>query len=186
MSSNELIQPIVDGSGAGITSEIAAHRAKKVVLHNSPVWCWGIMLMGVCAAFIGICMMLMVISVLSPLSAISFMRVLAAAQWGLGGFMMCYLCKSLWQIGRRMAHKKVKLDERGADFTLGTKKQPIELFMEWSDVASVTQKRVGNIQEFTVTGKDGSFARFNSYSFVRPKKVAHLIAERAGQTIQAG
>jgi hypothetical protein len=83
-----------------------------------------------------------------------------------------------------MANYTVKMDDRGVDFNLGTKKKPVELFMAWDNVASVEQKRVGNAQQFTITGKDGSFARFSSYTFVRPKKIARMIAERVGQTIQ--
>ena len=53
------------------------------------------MFIGVCSVFIGICMMLMVVSLLTPWSALSFMRVLAAVQWGLGGVAMCMMCRAL-------------------------------------------------------------------------------------------
>ena len=81
MNASEAIQPN-QGGGIGVTSQIAEHRARHVVLHNSRLVCWMTMGIGVCSVFIGICMVLMVFSVLTPLSAISFMRVLAAAQWG--------------------------------------------------------------------------------------------------------
>jgi hypothetical protein len=83
-----------------------------------------------------------------------------------------------------MLNFRVKLDQRGADFNLGTKKKPVELLMLWDKVASVQQKRVGNAQEFTIMGTDGSRATFTSYTFFRPKKVARMIAERAGLSIQ--
>jgi hypothetical protein len=70
------------------------------------------------------------------------------------------------------------------DFNLGTKKKPQELFMAWEHVVSVQQKRVGNAQEFTILGTDGSRATFSSYTFFRPRKVARMIAERAGLTVQ--
>lgn len=180
MSTSEVIQPNM----SGLTSEIAAHRARHMVLHNSRLACWGMMGLGVCSMFIGICMMLMVISLMLPVSAISFMRVLAAVQWVLGGFMMCYLCPALFKWSRGMLHKRVKLDERGADFELGTKKKPVELFMPWEEVASIKQQRAGNAQQFTISGTDGSYAQFTSYSFFRPQHVARMIAERAGVTIQ--
>jgi hypothetical protein len=180
MSMSEVIQPNL----SGITSEIAGHRARHMVLHNSRFVCFGMMGLGVCSLIIGICMMLMVFSLIFPVSAISFMRVLAAAQWGLGGFMMCYLCPALFKWSRGMLHKSVKLDERGVDFVLGTKKKPVELFMPWDEITTIKQQRVGNAQQFTVAGTDGSFAQFTSYSFFRPKHVARLIAERAGVTIQ--
>jgi hypothetical protein len=83
-----------------------------------------------------------------------------------------------------MINFNVKLDERGADFNLGTKKKPRELFMAWEQVSSVQQKRVGNAQEFTILGSNGSRASFTSNTFFRPKKVARMIADRAGLTIQ--
>jgi hypothetical protein len=171
---------------AGITSEVAAHRARTVVLHNSRLVCILTMAMGVICAFLGVCMMLMIVSLLTPLSAIGFMRVLAAAQWGLGGVVFVMGCPALWKWGLRMLHKRVKMDERGVDFVLGTKKEPIELFMPWENIASITQKRVDNGQQFTVTGADGSFAQFSSTSFFRPMRVARMIAERAGVGIGKG
>jgi hypothetical protein len=184
MSAREFPMPDESGLLVGSTSQIAAERSHPVVLRNSRLRCWGTMGIGVCSLFIGICMMLMVISMFTPLSALSFMRVLAAAQWGLGGFMMCYMCPWLWKWARVMASHTVKLDERGVDFNLGTKRKPIELFMAWTEIVSVQQKRVGNAQQFTITGTDGSYASFSSYTFFRPKKVARMIAERVGQTIQ--
>jgi hypothetical protein len=55
-----------------------------------------------------------------------------------------------------MINYKVKLDERGVVFNTGTKKKPGKLFS----------------------------ATFTSYTFLRPGKVARMIAERAGLTIQ--
>jgi hypothetical protein len=186
MSAREFPELNQGGAVAGITSQIAAERARPKVLHNSRIVCWGMMGVAVCSLLIGVCMVLMVFSVLFPLRAITFMSVLAAAQWGLGGFMMGYMCPWLWKWSLGMLHKKVKLDERGVDFQLGTKKNPQELFMPWDTVASVQQKRVGNAQQFTITGADGSVAQFSSYTFFRPKRVARWIAERVGQTIQMG
>jgi hypothetical protein len=186
MNASESIQANPGAASVGVTSDIAEHRARHVVLHNSRLVCMVIMGIGVCSLLIGICMVLMIFSVLSPLSAISFMRVLAAAQWGLGGFMFCYLCPAMWNMGLRMMHKRVKLDERGAEFSLGTKKKPVDLFMAWDDIVAVKQQRVGNAQQFTIQGTEGSFAQFSSYTFFRPKRVARMIAERVGQTIQKG
>ena len=185
MNASEAIQPN-QGGGIGVTSQIAEHRARHVVLHNSRLVCWMTMGIGVCSVFIGICMVLMVFSVLTPLSVISFMRVLAALQWGLGGILFCYMCPALWKWGTGMMHKRVKLDERGADFSLGTKKKPVQCFMPWDDIVAVKQQRVGNAQQFTIQGTEGSFAQFSSYTFFRPKRVARMIAERVGQTIQKG
>jgi hypothetical protein len=140
--------------------------------------------MGIISVVLGVCMMLMVFSLLFPLSAITFMRVLAAAQWGLGGFLMCMMLPWLWKWGTRMLSVNVKLDARGADLHLGTKKKPVEIFVAWDQVASIEQKRVGTIWEFTITAKDGSWASYMTNTFFRSKRVARMIAERAGLTVQ--
>jgi len=166
------------------TSDIAALRARTGIVRNSRLVCWFTFGVAIVSAFLGVCMMLMIISVLTPLSAISFMRVLAALQWGLGGVMFCFMCPALCQWCLRMLHVQLKLDEKGADFLLGTRKKPEELFMPWEQILRVEQKRVGNVQQFTVTARDGSIAQFNSYTFFRPARAARIIAERAGLTVQ--
>ena len=184
MSATEFPESGQVGEGTGISTGIAALRAHPVVLHNSRFVCWLTMGMGVISVLLGICMMLMVFSLLVPVSAITLMRVLAAAQWGLGGFLFCCMCPWLWQWGTRMLGFKVKLDERGVDFNLGTKKKPGELFIAWEQIASVQQKRVGNLQEYTILGTDGSHASYSSLTFFRSMRVAKMIAERAGLPIQ--
>jgi hypothetical protein len=173
-----------DLSSAGITAEMAAHRARTLLLHNSRLACWMTFVVAIVSVFLGICMMLMAISLLMPLSAISFMRVLAALQWGLGGAMFCLTSPALCKWCLRMLHSKVKLDEKGADFLLGTSKKPDELFMRWEQITRIEQKRVGNAQQFTVCGRDGSYAEFDTYTFFRPGHVARMIAERAGLSVQ--
>ena len=77
-----------------------------------------------------------------------------------------------------------RIAARGVDFNLGTKKKPGELFMAWEQVAAVQQKRVGQVREYTVLGKDGSRASFTSNTLFRSQRIARMIAERAGLTIQ--
>jgi hypothetical protein len=176
------------GSPSGLAAvnpaELAELRARTVVLRNSRIVCWMTMGMGVLSVGLGICMMLMVYSLLFPLRAITFMRVLAAAQWGLGGFLMCMMLPWAWKWGTRMLSMHVKLDGRGVDLNLGTKKKPVEMFVEWDQLASVEQKRLGKIWEFTITAKDGSWASYTTNTFFRSKRVARMIAERAGLTVQ--
>lgn len=176
-------QPSQAGSVAGQPAGMAEHRAGTLVLRNSRIVCWLTMGTGIISVLMGICMMLMVFSLLFPLHVITLMRVFAAVQWGLGGFLMCMMCPWLWKWGTRMLGFNVKLDARGADFNLGTKKKPGELFMAWDQMASVEQKRSGKIWEFTFVAKDGSWASYTSNSFFRSKHVARTIAERAGLTI---
>jgi len=186
MSTNEFPEPSRGGVVAGVNSGIAGRRARTVVLRNSRIACWLMMGLGIACLFIGLCMMLMVGSLLFPVSALTFMRLLAAAQWGLVGMVMCMMCPRLWKWGIGMLKFSVKLDARGVDFNLGTMKQPEELFMAWEQVAAVQRKRVGNAQEYTILGRDGCRAVYSSYAFFRAKHVARKIAERAGLTIQKG
>jgi hypothetical protein len=165
-------------------AETAGHPAKTVVLHNSRLVCLMTMGMGIVAVPLGICMVLEGGSLLFPLNAITFIAVLAAAQWILGGFMMCMMLPFAWKWGTRMLSAHVKLDARGVDLHLGTKKKPVEMFVTWDQLASVEQKRLGKIWEFTITAKDGSWASYTTNSFFRSKHVARTIAERAGLTIQ--
>jgi hypothetical protein len=58
------------------------------------------------------------------------------------------------------------------------------MFLDWGNVASISHRRSGNNQIYTVTAADGSTATFTSYTFFRPKKVARLIAARAGLSIE--
>ncbi len=184
MSASEFPEPSQSGMAAGMTAEIAAHRARTVDLHNPRFLCWTAMVCGILAAPLGICMMLEGGSLLFPVSAITVRTAVAAGQWILGGFLMCMTCPWAWQWGTRILGLHVKLDARGVDFKLGTKKRPSDLFLAWEQVAAVQQKRVGTAQEYTVLGKDGSRASFTSNTFYRSQRIARMIAERAGLTIQ--
>jgi hypothetical protein len=153
-----------------------------IVLRNSRLYCWFLMILAVAFLILGVCMMLMAISLLIPMTDFTFMRALGALQWGLGGFAMTLGCPSLWKWARQLAAHRITMDARGIDFQMGTRKKPIQLFMESSNLASI--ERVGNTQQFSVKGKDGSYATFSSSTFLRPQKIARLLAARAGVTIQ--
>jgi hypothetical protein len=157
---------------------------RPIVFRNSRLYCWFLMILAGAFLLLGVCMMLMAISLLIPMTDFTFMRALGALQWGLGGFAMTLGCPFMWKRARQLAGHRVTMDARGIDFSIGTRKNPVQLFMEWSDLASIEQTRVGNAQQISVKGKDGSLATFSSSTFLRPKKIARLIAERAGLTIQ--
>jgi hypothetical protein len=70
------------------------------------------------------------------------------------------------------------------NFNLGTRKKPSDLFLAWDQITAIKHKRIVNVQQYIVQGKDGSEARFSSYTFFRPKHVLRLIAERTGLAIQ--
>jgi hypothetical protein len=172
------------GPGAGINSQIEINRATPVVLRNSK-FLVAVTMTGSCvAAIFAVCMVLMVFSLVFPLSALNAARGWSALKWAISTLAMVYMCPWLWNLGRAMAGYQVRLDSRGVDFNLGTKKKPSNLFLTWDQIAAIKHKRVGNAQQYFVQGIDGSEARFSSYTFFRPKKVARLIAARTGLTIQ--
>jgi hypothetical protein len=181
MSSTEFPDP---GPGAGINSQIAINRAQPVVLRNNR-FLIGVTLMGsIFAALMAVAMVLGMFSQLFPLSALNAARGWSALRWSLSALAMGYMCPWLWKLGRAMAGYEVRLDGRGVEFILGTKKAPANLLIAWDQIAAIKHKRVGNVQQYWVHGTDGSEARFSSYTFFRPKKIARLIATRAGMTIQ--
>ena len=172
------------GPGAGINSQIEINRAQPVVLRNSR-FLIGVTLFGsLTAAIFAVCMLLMVVSLVFLSGGFNAETGWGAFRWAFGALAMSYMCLRLFSLGRAMAGYQVRLDNRGVEFSLGTKKKPAELFMEWGQIAAIKQMRVGNAQQFWVEGTDGSEARFSSYTFFRPKKVARLIAARTGLAIQ--
>ena len=172
------------GPGAGINSQIEVNRAHAVVLRNSRFLIGVTMSGSFFAAIMAVCMVLMVFSQLFPLVDLTGARGWSAFRWAISAFALGYMCVRLWSLGRAMADYQVRLDSQGVNFNLGSKKKPSDLFLAWDQVASIKQRRVGNVQQFIVEGTDGSEARFSSYTFFRPKKVARLIAARTGLAIQ--
>lgn len=171
------------GPGAGLASQIESNRAVPMVLHNSRFLIGVTMICSIIVAFFAVCMLLMVFSVLSS-GGLSGGNLYNAFWWGFGALAFGYGCPWLWTLSRAMAAYRVTLDSRGVNFNLGTKKKPSDLFLAWDQIAAIKRKRVGNAQQYYVQGKNGSEARFSSYTFFRPKKVARMIALRTGLPIQ--
>ena len=121
-----------------------------------------------------------------PLHEINFDRIAAACLWAAGAWIMAMSQVFLWRQGRMMAHCWVLLDNSGAHFRLGGTNDEEEVFMPWNGIAAVHHKRIPNAEKFTVLGTDTRTVTFTSYSFYRPKKVARLIAARAGLTVLRG
>jgi hypothetical protein len=172
------------GPGAGINSQIEFIRSKPVVLRNSRFLCWVTLSGSFFAAVMSIGMVLMVFSLIFPTSELNGDRGWGAVGWGIAALALGFMCPRLWALGRAMAGYQVYLDGRGVAFSLGTKKAPAELFLAWDQIAAIKYQRVGNVQRCWVEGTDGSEATFSSYTFFRPKKVARMIAERAGLAIE--
>jgi hypothetical protein len=102
----------------------------------------------------------------------------------IAGFFTVGLGRYMWEQGNRMAFYQVGLENKGLRVRLGTKDNPQEQFLAWDQVAAVKYWRVANVQYGSVVGKAENFVEWSSYTFFRPKKVARLIAARAGQSVQ--
>jgi hypothetical protein len=90
----------------------------------------------------------------------------------------------MWRVTRNMAHYQVRLDGQGAHFRLDANKNAPEQSLAWDQIAAVRHKRLGNNQYYAVVGKDARVFEYTALTFMRPKKLARLIAERCGKTIE--
>ena len=180
MSPSEFPAP---GAGGGIDSKIEIIRAKPMVLRNSRVFVGATLGMSVFAAFIAVSLLLLAMSFLFPLSDLTLDRGRSASLWVLRAMIAGFASPWLWSLGRDMAGYQIQLNSRGVEFKLGTKKKPADLFLAWSQIADIKSRRSGIDQQYLIQATNGSEATISSYSFFRPKKVARLIAARAGLDI---
>jgi hypothetical protein len=134
------------GPGAGINSQIEINRTQPVVLRNSRFLVGVTMTGSLIAAVFAVCMVLMVVSMVFPLSDLTTDRGWSAFRWAISALAMGYMGPWLWTMGRKMAAYEVKLDSRGVEFNLGTKKKPSDLFLTWDQVSAIKHRRVGNAQ----------------------------------------
>jgi hypothetical protein len=162
----------------------AAVETKPRIVRNSRIAIGVTMMGGVFAIGMSVCMVLVVFSQLSPISGLLSMRGVNALEWAFSALCTFTMGPWLWKLGRSMAFYQVRLDERGVDFRLGSKKSPEELFVAWDHVAAIKRSRAANNLTFTLDATDGSTATWSSYTFFRPMKLARLIAARAGKTIE--
>ena len=153
---------------------------RPVLVRNSRILI-GLSFLGSAIAFcISLCMVVLACSTLFPLHGINFDRIAGASLWMLGTWIMAMSFVYLWRQGWVTAYCSVLLDNRGAHFKLDCTRDSKEIFLPWDGIAAVRHTRTPNAQKVTVLGTDTNTVTFTSHSFYRPKKVARLIAARAG------
>ncbi len=184
MGASEFPSPNTEGMSGIVTTQIETNRARAVEVRNSRILIGMMFLVSFAAALIAICAIIMVISQLFPIGALTIARGMSAAQWCFSGILVAAACPFMWKTASAMAHHSARLDSNGIQFNLGTKRAPLRLFMPWDQIVAIQQQRVGNDRQFTVKASDGSFVQYSSYTFLRPTRVARLIAERTGLAIQ--
>jgi hypothetical protein len=145
----------------------------------------GIILLGSAVGlFLALCLALLALANVFPLSRLTFQRGADALFWAAFAAYTGFMALSWWGRGRRLACWSVRLDERGVDFRLGTRGQPDTCFFPWGEIREVRRRRKGQAQYFTVLGKSGDSVEFSACTFARPRRLARRIAAHAGQSVQ--
>ena len=165
---------------------MAISRSQPLVLRNSRVLIWATRGMSLFAAFIAVSLMLLALSVLFPLDDLTISKGREGALWVLRAMIAGAACPWLWGLARAMGEHQILLNGQGVEFRLGTRKRPADLFLAWDQITEIKSRRSGLDQQYLVEGRDGSEATISSYAFFRPRKVARLIAGRAGLAIHKG
>ncbi len=157
----------------------------SVTIHNNRALLCVVMALAVGGWFIAVCSALLGIGSFAPYKSISFAAVMAGASWLLCAYAMWAMGTALWRVGRRAWKNSVTMDANGVQFRYVSAKGVEDFSFPAGKVASVSHKRVGSYQTYTVHGSDGSTFLFTSYTFLRTKHTAKQIAAFCGlQEIQ--
>ena len=171
---------------AGIGRQREATNDRPILLHNSSILT-GLSFVGSVAAFcISLCMAFLACSSLFPLSSINLDTIATAGLWAIGSWIMAVAYVYLWRQGRVMSNCSVRLDGRGAHFRLDGTRDSGRVFFRWEEIAEVRHLRIPEAETFTILGSEAKTVTFTSCCFYRPRKVARMIAERAGLRILRG
>jgi hypothetical protein len=163
------------------TQSVSAVPASGAITIRNNRWLLGLeMAFGVVGWFFSACSMLIAIGSLLPFKKISFMSALAAVSWLLCAYCMYVLGVSLWRWGRKAWTNRVVMDASGVHFHYLSAKGVEDFSFPSGEVRSITHKRVGNYQTYTVHGSDGSTFLFTSYTFLRTRHTAQRIAAFCG------
>ncbi len=161
-------------------------RVRPMLVRNSRILVALTFLGSVMAFGLSVYMTWIGCSYLFPLHALTLNRLAAASLLALGAWLMAMSYVFLFRQGRVLAFCSVLLDSFGVHFRLGGTRNSREVFLPWSGIAAVHYKRRAEGQRYTVLSTDTSTVTFTSNCFYRPKKVARLIADRAGLPILRG
>jgi hypothetical protein len=170
----------------GIPKQQSTFGIQPMLLRNSRVLIFLSFLGSMAALFVSIGMVAVALILFFPLHALNLDRFAAGALWVLGAWLLAMSQVFLWRQGNVMSNCSVLLDNRGAHFKLDGTRNGKEAFMAWNEIAAVQYKRIPNAQKFTILSKDTNIVSFTSYTFYRPKRVARLIAQRAGLPLLRG
>jgi hypothetical protein len=88
-------------------------------------------------------MLVLALTLAFPLHGYTVSRGISVFQSAVGAFFSLVFGLTMWVQGVRMAHYKARLDDRGVNFHLGSKKYPHETFFAWDQIAAVKLARRG-------------------------------------------
>ncbi|MGA2569563.1 MAG: hypothetical protein ABSF23_03520 [Terracidiphilus sp.] len=180
------VQDQVLAQAAGIGRQLESRSDRPTLIRNSRILI-SLSFLGSAVAFcISLCMAFLACSSLFPLRSIDLDTIATAGLWAIGSWIMAVAYVFLWRQGKVMSNCSVLLDTRGAHFRLDGTSNPTEVFFPWDGIAEVRHKRIPEAEKFTILGTDTRTITFTSYGFYRPKKVARMIAARAGLPLLRG
>lgn len=171
---------------SAVSQPIQLVDERPTLLRNNRVLIFLTYLGSIASLFISLSLVFIALSTIFPLGGITRDRLAAGALWVLGAWLMAMSQVFLWRQGNLMSHSSVLLDRFGAHFKLGNTVNEREVFMRWNEIEAVQYKRIENAQKFTILGTDLSAVTFTSNAFYRPRRVARMIAERAGLPLVRG
>jgi hypothetical protein len=161
-----------------------AMNTKPIVFRNSRFFIAWIVLLGVVGMVAGAGMTLMALDeIVTPWHSL-LPKIWDAILWAIAACYSALLGFSLFRTGLEMTFYEARLDGRGVDFRLGSRKQPCVEFFSWDQVAAVKHKRVSTDQYYAVVGTDQRVTPFTHYTFFRAQKLARQIAAHAGRSIE--
>jgi len=118
------------------------------------------------------------------LQKLSFFSILGGAQWGVAAWCFWLLAAQMFRVAMRTHFRQARLDEKGVDFRLGSRKKPITQYFAWNEIAAVMHRHLPMNQCYAVVAKDKRQVEFTLLTFFRAKKLAQLIADHVGQPVR--
>lgn len=180
------VQEQILSPSSGVRRSIHLVGQRPTLLRNNRVLVFLTFLGSIATLGVSLGMVAVALMSFLPFHALNLDRFAAGALWTFGAWLMAMSQVYLWRQGNLMASSSILLDKQGAYFRLANATDGKEVFMPWSGIEAVHYKRFENMQKFTILGPDSSIVTFTSYSFYRPRRVARLIAERAGLPLVRG
>lgn len=157
---------------------------KTVVFRNDWFLVAFYLIVGLLAILFSIGMFAFTLTLIFPLHGYSWARGISVCESSIGTVLTFLFGFSFWLQGIRLAHYQARLDDRGVDFRMGSKKYPHETFFAWDQIAAVNHWRVAGSNCYAVVGKDKRVFEFTAFIFWRPKKLANRIAAHIGLPIE--